>query len=181
VNYFENKTMKTEEFADILGYEGFYKINIHGQVKIVGRVIARGVRVGFCKEKIMKIHDRCGYIFVILSKNRIRKSYSIHRLIAINFMPNPNNFPVINHINGIRTDNRIENLEWCTQSANVQHSYDMGFQVAPGQKQVYCSLTGKDWPSITKCALDIGVSRSLLGHYLSGKLKNKTTIKFTNH
>lgn len=63
-----------------------------------------------------------GYSRVYIDK----KDYRIHRLVAESFIPNPNNFPIINHINEIKTDNRVENLEWCTYRHNICHSISKG-------------------------------------------------------
>lgn len=74
--------------------------------------------------------SRYGYYLVYLYKNAKKgKSYFVHRLVAETFLQKPNiEYPVVNHKNGIKSDNRVENLEWCTQSENVKHSYRMGLQ-----------------------------------------------------
>ncbi len=107
---------------DIKGYENLYSIQVDGTVCRNGK---------FMKHQ----NGRSGYKYVSLSKNDKRKNFLIHRLIAIHFIPNPENKPFINHINGIRTDNSIKNLEWCTHAENLQHAYDTGLH-KPHSKKV---------------------------------------------
>lgn len=70
--------------------------------------------------------DKYGYETIVLTKNGIRKNYTIHKLVALAFIPNPQNKPTINHINGIKTDNRVSNLEWATEKENQIHKWNNG-------------------------------------------------------
>ena len=83
-----------------------------------------------------------GYFVVILTANYIRKQFKLHRLIANAFIPNPENKPFINHINSIRNDNAISNIEWCTASENIMHASSSGYAVSKkGEFSPYCKLT----------------------------------------
>ena len=105
-----------EIWKPIKNYESLYEVSSLGKVKSFKRSGA--------KEKILKcFYDEYGYVRVCLSKNGKSKKYKVHRLVAEAFIPNPKNFPQINHDNGIKDDNRVENLEWCTSSFNTIHSY----------------------------------------------------------
>ena len=113
-----------EIWKDINGYEGLYQISNLGRVKSLQKKVwtVRNNSYSIRKEKILKLVNRHGYYAVELFNNGIGKMKQVHRLIAIEFIPNVNNKKEINHINGIRNDNRIENLEWCTRSENAIHS-----------------------------------------------------------
>jgi hypothetical protein len=100
-----------EVWKDIKGFEGMYKISNFGNVKSTKR---RGSKGGIVKPCIMT----CGYLRLYLHKGNIRKHKLLHRLIADAFIPNPQNKPFVDHINTIRTDNRIENLRWSTCDEN---------------------------------------------------------------
>lgn len=97
-------------FVDIKGYEGLYQINPNGDVKSV---------VSNCLLK--KRTASCGYNNVALFKNGKRKEFKEHRLVADAFIPNTYNKSFVNHINSIKTDNRVENLEWVTPRENIHH------------------------------------------------------------
>lgn len=106
----------------VIGYEGLYLIdNIGNVVSLPKKNGSRFVnKYNILKAKVNKL----GYKEVALSKNGKTKIMLLHRLLAIHFIPNPNNFPQVNHINGIKSDNRLENLEWCTVSYNTKHAYE---------------------------------------------------------
>lgn len=117
---------KTEQWKDILNYEGLYKASDLGRVKGLKRTIKHIDRTRVIKEKIMKLCDMGkGYLVVTLSKNGIQKNSIIHQLVAVAFLNHtPNGWDlVVNHINFIRYDNRIVNLEIVTtrENANQKH------------------------------------------------------------
>lgn len=112
--------MKEEIWKDIEGYEGKYQVSNLGRVKSLGRVIERrGQAPKITSDKILSTRLLKGYPTVRLNINNTSKTFSIHRLIAHAFIPNPNNLPHIDHINTIRIDNRIENLRWVSRSMNM--------------------------------------------------------------
>ena len=104
-----------EIFVDVLGYEGLYKVSNLGNVLSVKR------------NKLLKPgKENNGYLKVILRKNGKNKNYYVHRLVALSFLPNPLNYKEINHISEDKTDNRVENLEWCDHRYNI--NYGTGIQ-----------------------------------------------------
>lgn len=127
------------DFISIEGYEDLYSINIKGEILSHPKI--NGQR-GLSQPKILKhLTDSDGYKFIALSKDGNKKYYKIHRLIAQSFIINPLNKPIINHKNGIKDDNRISNLEWCTTKENIQHSWDMGLSNQDGEKNPTSKLT----------------------------------------
>lgn len=110
--------------ADVKGYENLYAVTTSGTVISCERRCSDGRLI---KERILKGGEFSnGYKFVCLTKNGVRKNKLIHRLVAEAFIPNPDNLPVVNHIDGNIQNNSVENLEWCTQGYNLKHAVDIG-------------------------------------------------------
>jgi hypothetical protein len=125
-----------ENWKDINGYEGYYQISNFGKIKSLPRVLENRIK----KETILKlIINNHGYVACGLTINNKHKRFLVHRLIAEAFIENTQNKPFINHINGIKDDNRIENLEWVTHSENVKHAYDIGIKKSKSGKNHYAA------------------------------------------
>lgn len=135
----------TEIFKDIKGYEGLYQISNLGRVKSLDRMVkSKGNNMRLLKGRILeKMLNIGGYYFVRLSKNGKVRNIKIARLIAQAFIPNPESKSEVNHINGIKTDDRMKNLEWCTASENQKHAYKMGLKSQEGEKNSCSKLNEK--------------------------------------
>ena len=110
--------MEQEIWKDVEGFNG-YQISSFGRVKSLKNN----------KETILKpVIKRGGYVGLHFYKNKKHYNVRVHQLVANAFIPNPENKPQINHINGIKTNNHISNLEWCTASENLKHAYKTGLK-----------------------------------------------------
>jgi|LGOV01.1.fsa_nt_gb hypothetical protein len=131
----------TEIWRDIKGYPNYQVSNL-GRIKSLKRYV--GVRSGskrVVRERILKRHMSAkGYCNATLRLNNKQHTKSFHRLVALAFIPNPKNKRTINHINGIKTDNRVENLEWNTYKENSIHAHKMGLA---SYKKGECNPTAK--------------------------------------
>ncbi len=151
------------EYKQINGYEDLYEISSEGEV----------ISLRFNKRKTMKVGIMSsGYKMVNLKKDKKQRSWSIHRLLALHFIPNPNNYPQVNHKDGNKLNNSLENLEWCTRNENVQHMYDTGLKTYKPlhylgkfgashnrSKQVKCS-NGKVYGSMSEAARELSIDTS---------------------
>src|SRR5690349_13431876 len=126
--------MREEVWKDVIGYEGRYQVSNNGRVKSLARLADPiegfgGTTVEIpIPEKIMAQSTVKGYKKVCLNKQGVEKSVSVHRLVAIAFIPNPDNKRTVNHKNGIKKDNWVENLEWNTYSENIRHAVNTGLK-----------------------------------------------------
>lgn len=115
----------------IIGYEKRYTIS------------SDGIVFSLKQNKPIRPHLNRGYSQVLLTKERKAKAVRIHQLVAIHFIPNPENKATVNHKNGIKTDNRVENLEWATQQENKAHATINGL-VAKGEHSGVSKLKTAD-------------------------------------
>lgn len=173
--------MTEEVWKDIVGYEGSYQVSNIGRVKSLDYH-----RTG--EENILKLcKNTAGYLKVELWKNNKRKSFKVHRLVATAFIDNPEKKPQIDHINTIKTDNRVDNLRWCTAKENSDNPIsrkrflDNVYKVVKfgkdhfRSKAVYqYSLDNKlirKWDCITDVQRELGISTGHIPECCSGKRK----------
>lgn len=117
--------MEQEIWKDVVGYEGLYQVSNLGRIKHLAVEAASGTG-HYAKIETIKKQNlmKNGYWVVDLYKDNVRKTWLVHRLVALAFIPNPDNLPCVNHIDSDRANCVISNLEWCTASQNAKHSYD---------------------------------------------------------
>lgn len=112
-----------ENWKDIKGFENKYQVSNFGRVKSLSRTIIGGWKTRTLSERILKVSNRNGYLSVFLGREYRN---NIHRLVAETFILNPENKTQINHKDGNKHNNHVNNLEWVTQSENTKHAYANG-------------------------------------------------------
>lgn len=119
-----------EEWRPVVGYEGVYEVSDLGRVRSVDRwnVDSRGRKFKRSGRIIAGGKSGAGYPYVVLWRNSREKLAYVHRLVAEAFLPPIQGKLEVNHINGVKTDNRAENLEWCTSSENKSHAFRVGLK-----------------------------------------------------
>ena len=145
--------MKTflETWRDIEGYEGLYQVSDFGDVR---RLAGNGCK----KTRVLKpAKYGCGYLYVNFCKNNKVKKHKIHRLVATAFIPNLYNLPEVNHIDEDKTNNRVDNLEWCTSKQNCNHG--------TRNERIADALRGMKCPYVTEAK-----SKKVLQLTLDGKI-----------
>lgn len=129
-----------EIWKDVKGYEGLYQVSNLGNVKSLDHIRRNGTNKYMQKGKILKPQKANGYCYVRLSKKGKTKQYLVHKLVANAFIKRNYKYKEINHINEIKSDNRADNLEWCTHLYNINY----------GTRNQRVSISAKETKSLLK-------------------------------
>ena len=153
----------SEIWKDIEGYEGIYQVSNIGRIKSFDRMVSNKGKPYIIKGKIMAQYVRRsknlkqgdGYFAVGLRKEKKQKGYFVHRIIALAFIPNPLNKPTVNHKDGNKLNNNINNLEWATHQENTKHAWKNGLcysNSVHGEEHYRSKLTENDVLFIRECS-----------------------------
>lgn len=168
-----------EIWKPIKGYEGFYLISNLGRIKSLDRTVYQlhkdgGQAKHIYKGKIVKPYAyKGGYVRVGLHKNGEMKTYSVHRLVGEHFLEKKPGKDYINHLDCNKANNNVNNLEWCTQSENIQYAYDNRTKIPPHQKKVsQYDMAGnliQVWESMAEAARSLGLQQPNISKVCLGK------------
>lgn len=176
--------MKNEIWKPITGFEGLYEISNFGRVKSLSKKVKSRWGYRTTSERILKprFDGRKNYYKVYLGANH---EFQVHRLVAQAFIPNPKNKPQVNHKNGNKIDNRVDNLEWVTIGENGKHAFLNGlwkpaWKGIKGSNSYFAkkvnqyNLDGtfiKTWGSIVEIEQSLGISEPSISQCCNGKTK----------
>lgn len=152
------------EMTEIVGFKDYF-------ITKDGRVFSN--KRSTLNEMTLK-SDKDGYLEVGLYLENKRYFRKVHRLVAKTYIPNPNKYPQINHKNGVKSDNRVENLEWCTASYNTQHTFNTLGRIGKSGYKKPLRLEDKEtgevlnFNTIIDCSIYLGMSNEHLGRLLDG-------------
>lgn len=183
------ESLAGELWLPVPGWENYYEVSNLGRVKSLPRTIPHS-KFGVVRipGKIMHASNAAGYRALNLSRDKKDTRSLVHRLVAMAFIPNPNNYPHINHINCNRADNRVGNLEWCNQSQNQYHAYRNGLRPATDDLKgakgftnvknrkpvLQYSIDGsfiREWRSLTEAHNETKIRLSGISQVCTGKIK----------
>lgn len=172
----------SSESPAVPNYDGLYTISKDGTVTSKERQIVKGDHIATLKEKILKHRvDKDGYLYVGLSRDSKVNNFKIHRLLATVWIPNPENKPCVNHIDGNKMNNSLDNLEWVTHKENEHHS-----RVNKFNTQNYTSVSSykdgklvKTYPSLV-AVHEEGYNERVVWRIVSGHKDNRGYCRYTH-
>lgn len=186
--------MAQEIWRDVAGFEGLYQVSNQGRVRSLDHIVNRGGGTLHIKGRVLQPKVAAPYLGVILSKNGKAHPKRVHRLVAIAFVPNPNNLPVVDHIDGNKTNNAASNLRWCTHEQNTGYASSMGMlgatpyasrtreqqeRYSNARKKAIVRSDRKVYECTADAAKDMGVTYSAIMHVLRGLTKTCKGYSFS--
>ena len=172
-----------EIWKDIKDFEGLYQISNTGLVKSVARKVrCKDGKPKYIREKYLKPgNNATGYLFVYLWKENKQYHFYVHRLVAEHFLENPNSYSEVNHKDNIKSNNSVDNLEWCDGCYNMSYSYGSKIYLIDENKTVVATYL-----SASSCGKDIGISKDAVLNRASKELlmyvdKFKKKLYFSNN
>lgn len=175
--------MSKEIWKDVPGYESRYQVSNIGRVKSKDMVVrtcgrgGKGETTRIMKGRLLNLCRTRQYDRVSITKN---KHQFVHCFVALAFIPNPNNYPVVNHIDGNKKNNHVDNLEWCTNEQNIKHAWETG--LCDNQKVPVVSMDrsgfGFWYPSMQSTRF-YGCNPSLVHNSISGRQKTHRGMRWS--
>jgi hypothetical protein len=172
---------ETEIWKPVKGFEQGYEVSVIGEIRSINRRVSYSNGHGrlISERQIKPRQNNRGYLTLRLSKDGRTYTKCVHRLKAEAFIPNPFNRRFVNHKNGDKLDNRLENLEWVTHAQNIRHAYNYGLcDTVSMQKRVVDKCTGRKFQSAKQAADYYQIPYSTCKNYLNGNRGNRTCLEY---
>lgn len=165
--------LENEIWKDVKGFEGLYMVSNYGRIKSIDHYVKCNSGRRLVRGKILKPCDRGnGYPFVTMGKGGKQYNVSIHRAVALAFIPNPDNLPEVNHKDTNPSNFDVNNLEWCDRTYNNNYA-KRAFKAAQKKKKRIVQLDGdniiKIWDSLSEIQKNMGFSAGNISYCCSGK------------
>lgn len=172
--------MDKEIWKDIAGYEKMYQVSNLGRVRSLDRYSWNGYKYWLQRGKILKpCQQKSGYLNVDLSDGHSKShKYRVHRLVAQAFIPNPNNYPQVNHKDEDKSNNKVENLEWCTAKYNLNYGHHNKKAANTRMKNGFEKIAIKNGRMVSKPVIQLTLDGKIIKYYNSqSEAARKNNIK----